>query len=278
MKSLKSPISRIGGKYFLTGWLNGYIPEHTLYCEVFSGAAHLLFSKTPSPVEVVNDIDNHLINFFQVIKDNEKRERLKEILSNTPYSRMVWQMMRDNWKRGDLPIDDVERTVWWFYLNRICFGGDQERGGFAIPSVTGRNPIQSFRNSIKTFEDVADRLRNVCVENLNYAECIRRYDSPDTLFYCDPPYLDAEDYYGKGNFVLEDHHRLSELLHGIKGKAMVSHYQNGLYDDLYKGWERDEYSGFKGSYKAEAGQEKPKTVEVLYFNFKPVSRNRSLFG
>ena len=97
----------------------------------------------------------------------------------------------------------------------------------------------------------------------------------DTLFYCDPPYWDSEHYYGD-SFSHEDHHRLSELLHGIKGQAMVSHYQNSLYDDLYKGWHRYEYQSFKGSHKADPGTEKPKTVEVLYCNFEPV-KTRGLF-
>ena len=65
---------------------------------------------------------------------------------------------------------------------------------------------------------------------------------------------------------------------GSKGKAIVSHYQNGLYDDLYNGWQRHEHSSFKGSHKAEAGEVKPKTKEVIYCNFKPVSRSRDLFG
>ena len=74
--TLKSPISRIGGKSYLAGWLSQYIPEHTSYIEVFAGASHLLFSKLPSPVEVINDIDGHLIAFFRVLKDHEKRQKL----------------------------------------------------------------------------------------------------------------------------------------------------------------------------------------------------------
>ena len=62
----------------------------------------------------------------------------------------------------------------------------------------------------------------------------------------------------------------------VKGKVMVSHYANVLYDDLYTGWRRFEYSSFKGSHKSEC-EEKPKTTEVLYCNFKPVGQNRSLF-
>lgn len=275
--SPKSPVNRIGGKYFLSNWLVQHIPDHITYVELFVGAGHLLFAKSKSQVEVINDIDRHLVTFFEVIKDHAKRQRLTEILQYMPYSRSLWQEIRTKWREGKIPGDEIERVSWWFYLNKTCFSGDQMRGGFAVPSITGRNPVQNFRNSIDTFEDVAERLRNVCIESLHYAKCLSLYDSPETFFYCDPPYLDAEHYYGKANFAYDDHHVLAELLHGVKAKVMITHYQNGLYDDLYKGWYRYEFYSFKGSHKAGTGEEKPKTTEVLYCNFKP-QRNRSLFN
>ena len=74
---LKSPVNRMGGKYYLTGWLSQYIPEHDSYVEPFCGAGHLLFSKESSQVEVLNDIDGHLIAFFKVTpKDDTKRSKL----------------------------------------------------------------------------------------------------------------------------------------------------------------------------------------------------------
>jgi DNA adenine methylase len=273
---LKSPVNRIGGKYQITGWLSQYMPKHVTYVEVFSGAGHLLFSKRPAPVEVLNDIDGNLISFFQVIKDTEKRQRLIETLEYMPYSRALWQDVRCRWKAGDLPADEIERAAEWFYLNRSTYGGDMATGGFSIPSTTGRNPAQSYQSAIGGLENVASRLRGVTIECLDYAEIIRRYDSEITLFYCDPPYLNAESYYGD-NFTQNSHFKLAELLHGVKGKVMLSHYANSLYDSLYKGWQRYEYESFKGSHKAYPGAEKPKTVECLYTNFKPL-QTRSLFS
>ena len=275
-KKIKSPICRFGGKFFLSAWLTSYIPQHRLFCEVFSGAAHLLFAKSPSQVEVINDTDKHLINFFRVIQHSEIRQTLIDRLNLMLYSRALWQDIRSRWKQGNIPQDDIERAAWWYYLNSTCFGGDFRYGGFKIPSVTGRNPMKSFRNAITGMNTVAERLRNVCIENLPYAECIKRYDSEDTLFYCDPPYLNTEHYYGN-TFTQDDHRTLAEILHGIKGQAMVSHYQNGLYDELYGEWSKYTYQGFKGSHKAEPGTEKPVTVECLYANFEPI-KTRGLFN
>ncbi|HHT9138580.1 MAG TPA: DNA adenine methylase [Candidatus Wunengus sp. YC60] len=276
---LKSPVNRFGGKYFLRNWLAEKIPDHTLYSEPFCGASHLLFAKTPSQVEVINDIDNHLIGFFRVIQHPETRQMLIDRLNFMPYSRALWQEIRSRWKQGNLPADEIERASQWFYLNRTCFSGDQKRGGFAVPSVTGRNPVISFRNSIDGLDTIAERLRNVCIENLDYADCIQKYDSPQTLYLVDPPYLldtDRSKHYYSHNFTLQDHYKLAEILHGVKGQAMITHYQNSQYDDLYKGWQRYEYQSFKGSHKSEGGK-KPKTLECLWTNFN-LPGTRGLFN
>ncbi|MGR3309275.1 MAG: DNA adenine methylase, partial [Candidatus Brocadiales bacterium] len=231
MVFLKSPVNRLGGKYFLRHWIVKKMPEHTLYCEPFVGAGHLLFAKTPSKVEVINDTDNCLKNFFKIIKVPGTRQRLIEELAYMPYSRGLWQEIRQRWKQGNIPNDSIERAAMWFYLNKSTFSGDQKRGGFAIPSSTGRNTATTFRNTIESLGVTARRLKNITIENLDYKDCILKYDSQDSLFYCDPPYLDTEHYYGRGNFTHDAHYGLAELLHGVKGNAMVSHYQNGLYDD-----------------------------------------------
>ena len=155
MLSVKSPICRIGGKHYLTSWITQYIPEHVTYVEPFCGAGHLLFSKEFSPVEILNDIDSHLIGFFELLRDDTKRSKLIQALDNMLYSRRLWQDIRSKWKQGNLPQDEIERAAWWYYLNRTTFSGDQKRGGFAVPSTTGRNPVQSFRNAVDSLKAIA---------------------------------------------------------------------------------------------------------------------------
>ena len=103
-----------------------------------------------------------------------------------------------------------------------------------------------------------------------------RYDSPESLFYIDCPYYGAEYYYGDA-FTEKDHYTLSDILHSVKAKVMLSHYECDLYDQLYKGWNRFEYISFKGSHKSE-GEGKPKTVEALYCNFESEIKARGLFN
>lgn len=270
---LKNMISKMGGKAFITSWLCQHIPTHRLYCEPFCGGAKLFYAKELSVISVLNDADDMLVNLYRCIQNSEKRQKLVNLLNETPYARSVFQA----WKYGEeTPLGDIEKAARYFYLCKASFAGDVRRGGFGIPSKwTGRNPAQSYSNSIASLEGVAERLRGVTIECLDYADCIRRYDSSDTLYYIDPPYLDADKYYGD-SFSLEDHYRLSEILRGAKGKAMITHYKNGLYNELYQGWHRYEYSSFKGSHKSE-GESKPKTVECLWTNFEPPLRNKSLF-
>ena len=269
---LKSPVARIGGKAMLTGWLKGFIPEHTCYVELFAGSASLLFSKEPSKVEILNDIDGELINLYQCIQHREKRPKLAELLQELPYSRQVFNDLKYG---ADIPDEDIERAARYFYLSRASFAGDTIRGGFAIPSVTGRNPARSYQNALNSLEDVAERLQGITIECLPYQECIRRYDSPSTFFYVDPPYLENEHFYGNG-FTVADHSELAAILHRIKGKAIVSHYDNDTYQSFYESFNCHRKQSFKGSFKSN-GEGKPETAECIWLNYRPAG-TRTLFG
>ena len=262
--NLKSPVTRIGGKAMLTGWLKGFIPEHTVYVEPFCGSASLLFSKEPSKVEILNDLDGSLINIYRCIQNREKRAKLAELLQEMPYSRQVFNDLKYG---ADIPDEDTGRAARYFYLSRASFAGDTVRGGFAVPSVTGRNPARSYQNALNSLEDVAERLQGITIECLPYQEVIRRYDSPSTFFYIDPPYLESEHYYGNG-FTIADHNELAAILRQIKGKAMVSHYDNDTYQSFYESFNCYRKQSFCGAFKS-SGKEKPKTVECVFCNFKP---------
>lgn len=167
---LKSPVARIGGKAMLTGWLKGFIPEHTCYVEPFAGSASLLFAKLASRVEILNDIDGELISIYRCIQNREKRLKLAEMLNELPYSRQVFNGLKYG---KDTPWGDIEKAARYFYLSRASFAGDTIRGGFAVPSVTGRNPARSYQNAINSLENAAERLQGITIECLPYQECIR---------------------------------------------------------------------------------------------------------
>jgi DNA adenine methylase len=110
----------------------------------------------------------------------------------------------------------------------------------------------------------------VYIENLNFRECIRRYDGPETLFYCDPPYVGKEKGYPEHPFGEQDHRDLAAILHGARGKVVLSYYPHPLIDELYPDWRRDERQfmvssyGITGRSKAKT---KPRATELLLMNF-----------
>lgn len=112
-KRLRSPIVWFGGKGNMVAKLLPLIPPHRIYVEPFGGGASLLFAKKPSPVEVYNDLDSGLVNFFRVLRDPKKFERLHKLVSLTPYSREEYDFCRATWETCD---DDVERAYRWYVV------------------------------------------------------------------------------------------------------------------------------------------------------------------
>ncbi|MBU1992002.1 DNA adenine methylase [Patescibacteria group bacterium] len=229
---MKSPLKWVGGKFYQTNMVIGMFPQHKCYVEVFGGAGHVLFTKTPSPVEVYNDLNSELVNFFMVARDHT--EELMQRVDTLPYSRELLQ----KWANEPLPEDKIERACRWFYILCSSFGGIYG-SGWAY-SVQGNNAV-SLRSSTERIKDVKARFNNVMIENVSYESCIQKYDRVDTLFFIDPPYMgqtSKEFYYNKSHnkipvFTEQDHILLAGILNNIKGKAIVSYFPTELLKELY---------------------------------------------
>ena len=125
---------------------------------------------------------------------------------------------------------------------------------------------------------ISDRWRGVHIEHLDFANIIPRYDDVGTVFYCDPPYGDCEEYYSASGFGETDHARLAGILEAIQGRAIVSYYEHPIIDDLYKRdrWRRAKINTFKSSCPLVRGgaQTRPRSVELLLMNFDPRTGRR----
>jgi len=215
----------MGGKSYLVKRLLELLPPHRCYVEVFGGGAKLLFAKEPSRVEVYNDIDGRLVNLFLVVRDRcqEFRERLRLL----PYSRRIYLQFSKNLKTGD-PLEDAVR---FFYVLRCSFSGEFASGLSYGPT---KNEARELSNQMETMDLVAARLRNVQVEDLDFRECIKRYDKPWTLFYCDPPYYGFDVY--KHGFSERDHEDLAGILRSVKGKWLLTYNDHPRIRHLYAGF------------------------------------------
>ncbi|GEM_PF-1430961 len=273
---LSSPVPRLGGKSSLCNWIVEKIPDDCgVFVEVFAGSCVVSLNNTQCETTIVNDLDSHLITFWRVLQDGNSRQGLIQFLDSMLYSRKMWQELRERWKLGIVPSNPVEMAGEWFFLNRTCYASDVQLGGF-IGYTKGRNMCQTFRNAVSQIEEVGKIVKGWIVENLDFKTCITRFDSPDTIFYADAPYYlpGKRDCYSN-SFTLDDHRILAGLLNNIRGRALVSHYENATIAGLYQGWNCYTFDSFKGSSKAAAGTEKPVTTECLYTNFE--QKQRSLF-
>lgn len=236
-------------------------PPHTCYVEPFGGGGSVLLRKAPSTLEVYNDLNGDVVNFFRVLRS--RPADLIAAIGLTPYSRQEFREAQNL-----AGVDDLERArrffVWsWQGRGRA---GVAEPGGWRFMSrmTRGTAPVGDFDN-IAHLWAVVDRLKKVQIECDDALKVIARYDTPETLFYLDPPYLAATrgQRWSSGAYVLEytddDHCRLAERLHGLAGMAIVSGYPSALYEGLYAGWACVQWRGIKDNGAKE-------TVECLWLS------------
>ena len=250
------PIKYMGGKSRMVPALLRLIPPHTCYCEPFGGAGRLLLAKPRSKVEVWNDLDSSLANFFLCCQQDVGRVLAE--LEWLPYS----QELYNRWKREPLPEEPFAKAARWFYLVRNAFGGDFRHGWSTSPHKSSAQHYVSAKAALRQF---AQRLEGVHIGHEDFEACIRRWDSKDTCFYIDSPYMELNDYYGP-SFTEPDHKRLAQVLHQIQGKAMVSYYPHTLVEELYEGWQRLEWEGFVSADKGN-GKARSRSVEWILTNW-----------
>jgi DNA adenine methylase len=241
---MRSPIIWFGGKGIMVSKLLKIIPPHQIYVEVFGGGASLLFAKNPSPVEVYNDLDSGLVNFFRVLRDPDKFERFYKLVSLTPYSREEYLYCRDTW---EVIEDDIERAYRWYIVVRMSFGGRFGSGwGYAITRSNRGMSCQCSKwlSIIDQLPQIHARIMRVQIENQDFRNLISAYDNENTCFYLDPPYIPATRKAGgyKYEMTIEDHKELVGILLNIKGMAILSGYYYPVYDSLSEaGWRRYDF-------------------------------------
>lgn len=258
---MKPLISYYGGKQRMAPKIVPLLPRHTVYVEPFAGGAAILFAKPWPPAsnnnhyrEVVNDLDQELANLYRVIRTPGLRESFIERLQLTPYARIEYRAavaMRSTGSRrpAEEPAFDyyegldpaVARAV-GYYINIQCSFANKINGGWGT-GVWGSNPGAIWANKIARLPEYLERMAGVHVECDDAMSVIKRWDSPQTLFYCDPPYPDTRQGYhdctGRGGYTQEDFGALVSCLSECQGSFVLSNYdQPGVPDD----WERFEFA------------------------------------
>ena len=241
------------------------LPRHTVYVEPFAGGAAVMFAKPWPPAtnthhyrEVLNDIRGDVVNLYRVIGDPVKGPQLVRELQATPYSRQAHKAAR---LIGD-DASDVARA-WAFYTNVQQSFSNILTGGWGT-GVYGRNLAATWVRKVSRLPDYLDRMFGVHVECDDALAVIERWDSPQTLFYCDPPYP-GTDLGHYGGYMQDDFSALCDLLDRCSGSFVLSCYDSPAAREH---WERFEFSANASSSmagKAGKGRDKSRaaTAEEL---------------
>lgn len=215
----------VGGKSKLAAQIIAHLPNHRTYVEPFCGGCAVFFQKERSAAEVLNDADNRLVTLLRVFRFHPD-ELLRELTYLTHSRREFADAL------AQPGITDIQRAARFLFVIQACFGAKVLSPTFGYGKTAKAN---FHRDAVESVINAArERLDGVTIENLDFADVLGRYDSPQTLFYCDPPYIDTGGYACK--FTMDDHRRLRARLETVAGKAVVSLNDCAKVRDLYAGW------------------------------------------
>lgn len=264
-----------GGKFSHLDWLLPLLPPCHHYCEPFAGSAAVMLNREPAPVETYNDLDGEVVNFFRVLRC--EKDRLVEAIGLTPFSREEFALACE----VDPELEPLERA------RRFYVRARQVRTGLAQTASLGRwanckqtsragmsGVISRWLGAVEALPEIADRLLRVQIENRPALDIIQLYDSPNTLFYCDPPYLhetrgDAKAY----GYEMTDaeHTALANRLNAVKGMVAISNYPCDLMDRLYPSPKWHKVIGPDRTIHSTKGTR----AEVVWTNYDPFRKKSS---
>lgn len=207
-------------------------PKHRIYVEPFCGAGTLLFAQKQekNKIDVLNDINSLVFNFFNVLKT--KYSDLIKRLEFCPYSEELYRESVKICKNNE--GTDVEMAE-AFFINIMQSFGHCLNGSWARSGVNKetRSRATTFNNRIERLRACSLRLKNAYISNEDAIKCIERWDSADTFFYCDPPYIDTDCGHYSG-YTKDKYQLLIKTLENCKGKALVSGYENDIVPNTWK--------------------------------------------
>lgn len=259
---LKTPISYYGGKQKLCIEIINRIPEHTLYGEPFLGGAAVFFGKLPSEVEVINDTNRELINFYRVVQQDFVS--LEKEVQISLYSRDLHRKANVIYNNPDMFSEVKKAWAVWVMSSQGFSSKIGDVWGYDKSKNTVAKKVTNKKASFT--EEYAIRLQNVQLECTDALRVISSRDTPESFFYCDPPYYNSDCGHYDG-YSLQDFENLLKQLSTIQGKFLLSSYKSDVLTEYTKAhnWHTVCFQQ-QVSVNAKSGKLKPK-IEVLTANY-----------
>lgn len=213
-----------GGKWVIRKKVISQFPDnYSKFIDVFGGSASILISKEPSTVEIFNDLNEEIANFFRVVK--WRAAELAELAFSWVHSRKLWEDL----KKEEHVNHEVERAFRFWAMMRDSFGGKGEH--FAMQKSKA---IKSITRAREYLFEVSERFKDVTIESLHFLKCINCYDSIDSFLYLDPPYRDTTGANAVYSGLTDtEWYHMEEALKSMKGKFCLSHTKNEFVKKLF---------------------------------------------
>lgn len=265
-----------GGKLKMLDRLYELLPPSdsglTTFIDVFGGGASVSINLPGDhwQKQIYNDIDGDVCAFFRVLRDQP--EEFLRLLKLTPTSREEFELA----KRRERHLTDLERGRRMFVLARQSWGGIIDSGKCAF-SVNNTNCSTAANSVDRVLPLVAERLRRIAIESMPAIKLIERYDSPETLFYLDPPYLKSTrtvDVVGtvrayEYEMTDSDHVALLTKIKRLDGQCMLSGYRSDLYDEMLSDWHCNQHSTFSTVSASRGGDRTILREERIWTSYEP---------
>jgi DNA adenine methylase len=207
------PLAYIGGKNRLAKTIVSLIPKHKTYVEPFFGGGQVFFHKEASAVEIINDLNDELVNFFRVCQSHY--EELVRYLNYMLQSRRWFELYKQT---NPALLTDIQKAARFFYLQKNAYGGLVNRQRYKL--TVEQHPNYNPERIADLLAETHRRLQRVQIECLPYQEIMKRCDRKETFFYLDPPYWDK--YLYRFNFEEQDFLELQQILKKLKGRFILS--------------------------------------------------------
>lgn len=269
---MKTPISYYGGKQKMLDIILPLIPPHRIYCEPFFGGGAVFFAKKPSPVEFINDIDDRVITFYNVVAN--KFDELKQMIDGSLHSESTHKWTKEIIKDKSGKFTDVERAFAFFYQTNCSYNKTISRG-FSFSLDRNKSKYYSTKKDLIN-KELKERLSNVTILCRDALKAIKGCDSEETFHFIDPPYVSANmghyDFYTKDDFL-----KLLETLKDIKGKFLLTTYDEPELAELSKqmGWLQTKYE-MNLNAKSKKGAKKVEVITTNYNNPVPSQLNLNI--
>ena len=278
----------MGGKSRIGKFIMDYIPTDTkIYVEVFGGMFWVYFNLDLDKYDklekvVYNDFNPLNANLFRCVRNHERfRDELKDYIKEYQkrFGPNVFKEFQQEIFSPDFKINsrtnDYETAFKYAYvLTQVYSGANPEKATYVRKhknDTQNKLVLGPLKNKLdnQKWKNHFDKITDT--KKMDFEDLIKQYDSPNTFFYCDPPYYGKEHYYSNHEFGLDSHERLADCLKKIKGKFALSYYD---FDKLSQWFPKDKFNWQQKDFTKASGGSKSKGTEILIMNYTKAKKKR----